>query len=572
MKIMVALLFCIIAFTPLVDGQKPWYVTTQPGEEVDWYNLDPKPLDLTKEPNADLFMRHYSESEMIITNGCLKEWQIIFPLKGNDPEFPEEKGHVATAILNLNYAILGAGLTTDAEKLQGKQKIYYVADGEGEIVCGNKMEVIETDALILLPEKQTYTIKNTAGRPLAMYVITEPVPEDFKPSKDMKIIHVNESPINGTKGHWSHCTSGSFGRRDGLATLTGMCPVWYMPMTIGQPHSHNPGIEEIWFVVDGDYHLLLGKQFYNPKPGTAYKVPPTGYTPHSNMNLGEKPVKTFWMMYQRQTTDEQAKYGILTPRPLNLEVDADIDKYISSYKEHPPYIRHKSLLERDMLTKNNGEFAKPILRGGCLNYIDRFTHATLMAYHKTEPITLENTQEVFYVISGNGKISTKEESYDLYPGVSAFVPLGLEFTIENTGSEALEMYLISEKVKEGFKPRNTLLVKDEKKTGASHYGHWTYESSILVDMSDGLSQLYFVNSVVLPPNTFAQPHSHNSKTEEVWATVDSDLTFMLGKQPRKIDPGYSYMVPPDGKTFHSNINLSNKPVRLFYFGLFDGEK
>ena len=46
---------------------------------------------------------------------------------------------------------------------------------------------------------------------------------------------------------------------------------------------------------------------------------------------------------------------------------------------------------------------------------------------------------------------------------------------------------------------------------------------------------------------------------------------MLGKQPRKIDPGYAYMVPPDGKTFHSNINLSNKPVRLFYFGLFDGE-
>ena len=47
---------------------------------------------------------------------------------------------------------------------------------------------------------------------------------------------------------------------------------------------------------------------------------------------------------------------------------------------------------------------------------------------------------------------------------------------------------------------------------------------------------------------------------------------MLGKELREtVDPGWAYMVPPDGRTFHSNINPTNKPVRLFYFGLYDGK-
>lgn len=568
--ILFAVCLCCMFFSFSASAQQPWWVNAVPPEGADWYNLDPKPYDPETEPDADMFMRHYNESEMEMVNGCLKQWNILLPLAGDDPVFPEKKAHVTTVISSLDYAVLDAGLETAPETLRGIQKIIFFNSGEGEITCGGKTETVETDALVLLPEQQTYAIRNTGRRPLEMYCITEPVPDGFTPNADMKILHDSMTPFTATQAHWSHCPKGRFSKSDGLATLTGLAPVWYMPMTIGQPHSHKPGIEEIWFVAEGDFHLLLGKQFYNLRPGTGYKVPATGETPHANMNLGDKPVKTFWMMYNRPTTKEVFKYAALTPKPLDTNLDADIDMYISTYRNHHPFITHGSILERDMFTKNDGTFAKPMHTSGVLHYIDRFTHATVMPRQKTTPTMLDTTQEVFYVISGNGTIATKSESFDLYPGVGAFVPAGLEFFIENTADEPLEMYLVAEKLKAGFEPRKTLLVRDEKKIGATHNSHWTYESSRLATREDGLSQLRTVAAVVLPPNSFAQPHSHNEKTEEVWATVDTGLTFMLGKELRNVGQGYAYMAPPDGKTFHSNINPTNKPVRLFYFGLYDG--
>jgi mannose-6-phosphate isomerase-like protein (cupin superfamily) len=548
-------------------SQQPWWVNAVRPEGADWYNLDPSPYDPKSEPDAGMFMRHYNESVMKVTNGCLSVWNILAPLAGDNPVFPKEKAQVTTAIQSLDYAVLDPGRVTNPETLRGIQKIVFINDGKGEISCAGKTDAIETDALALLPERQTYTIRNTGTRPLDMYIITEPVPDGFSPNSDMKILHDSTTPFTATQAHWSHCPKGRFIKSDGLATLTGLAPVWYMPMTIGQPHSHHPGVEEIWLVAEGDFHVLLGKQFYNLRPGTGYKVPPTGTTPHVNMNLGAKPVKTFWLMYNTPQTTDVSRYAELTPKPLDTEVDADIDMYISTHRNHHPFITHGSILERHMFTKSNSESGKPAHSGDVLHHIDRFTHATVMPYHKTEPTTLERTQEVFYVIEGRGKIMTDGESFDLHPGICAFVPAGLAFSIENSGDETLEMYLVAEKVRVGFKPRRSLLVCDEGKTAAGHKTHWTYETSILVDRESGLSQLSFVASVVLPPNSFGQPHSHDANTEEVWATVDSDLVFMLGKQLRRFGPGYAYMVPPDGKTFHSNINPTNRPVRLFHFGL-----
>jgi mannose-6-phosphate isomerase-like protein (cupin superfamily) len=62
-------------------------------------------------------------------------------------------------------------------------------------------------------------------------------------------------------------------------------------MTIGQPHSHGPGVEEVWTVVSGKNMAFLGKEIRWQFPGTAYKVPPAGTTPHSNINCTEEPIK-----------------------------------------------------------------------------------------------------------------------------------------------------------------------------------------------------------------------------------------------------------------------------------------
>lgn len=540
------------------------------GETPEFFRLDPAPFDPLTDPDSDMFISHYSDSDMKVTAGCLKQWQITYPLMGDDPLFPEKKGHYATSIDGLHYTVLDPGLKTDREKLSGIQKILYVAFGSGVIVNGTQRETIEQDAMILVPENANYTIENTGSRELVMYVIVEPVPDGFKPRTDVLVRHFTENSFGGGGGHWTHGTrGGTFRQEDGLATITGMTPVWYLPMMLGQPHAHKPGVEEIWFVVEGDFHLLLGKQFYNLPPGTAYKVPPAGTLPHSNMNLGTKPLRTFWLMYNRPTVKGDYKFGSLDLGPPRPD-EANPDMYISSYKEHYFKTVH-SFVERDMLSQNHEKGARPVERGNVLNYIDRYTHAYMMAHQRTTPITLENKQEVYYILSGRATISGGGKTYDLYPGACALVPADLEFVIDNANEEILEMYLVSENVPGGFIPNKEIIVRDEKTVSVRHKSHWTYESHVLFGREDGLAQLSNVAMVEIPPVSFAQPHAHGPEVEEVWSTIDSELEFMLGKHVRKIEVGYCYMVPPDGKAFHANYNTTGKTIRTFYFGMYDGK-
>jgi hypothetical protein len=41
----------------------------------------------------------------------------------------------------------------------------------------------------------------------------------------------------------------------------------------------------------------------------------------------------------------------------------------------------------------------------------------------------------------------------------------------------------------------------------------------------------------------------------------------LGKQLRLQTSGTAYMIPTDGNTPHSNINHTDKPVKLLYFAV-----
>jgi mannose-6-phosphate isomerase-like protein (cupin superfamily) len=130
-----------------------------------------------------------------------------------------------------------------------------------------------------------------------MYIVVEPIPAGFTPRKDILVRDEAKIPIGTTTGHWCHISRRLFSQQDGLAILVGMSPVWFAPMTIGQPHSHESNVEEIWFALDGDINILLGKQLRKLPVGTAYKIPPDGKTPHSNINVSEeKSLKMFWLM------------------------------------------------------------------------------------------------------------------------------------------------------------------------------------------------------------------------------------------------------------------------------------
>jgi len=71
---------------------------------------------------------------------------------------------------------------------------------------------------------------------------------------------------------------------DPLCVIDMIMLTTYNAMVIGQPHSHPPGHEEVWTVIEGENLAFIGREIRWQQSGTAYKVPPTGYTPHANIN------------------------------------------------------------------------------------------------------------------------------------------------------------------------------------------------------------------------------------------------------------------------------------------------
>lgn len=257
-------------------------------------------------------------------------------------------------------------------------------------------------------------------------------------------------------------------------------------------------------------------------------------------------------------------YSMLDPRPYDPATDPDIDMFIGSWKESMPRRSHGSLIERDILTK--GDPLNPRTRGAVLKYVNRFVYATLDAHNTTTPVTLDGEQEIFYILSGEGKVSAGSKTAELYSGIAVLMPAKLEFIIENTGDEPLAMYLVAEPYPEGFRLNDEMLVVDERTTPVTTpNAHWVGIVKPLFKTSDGLGTLEAILTCQFDPMTFFHPHSHIEGTEEVWTTITGDTYFLLGKQIRHQPPGMGYLIPVDGITSHANFNVSDTMVNMFYF-------
>jgi len=244
--------------------------------------------------------------------------------------------------------------------------------------------------------------------------------------------------------------------------------------------------------------------------------------------------------------------------------DANIDLYFGSWLDSEPYITHGTLIERDILTQ--GDPLNPPAKGAVLSYVNRFTHATLETGTHTEPVTLEGEQEILYILSGDGKMKSRGESQDLYSGICVLVPADCEFSLDNTGSEPLTMYLISEPIPDDFRPNENILVRDENTLPITSTNvHWIHIEKSFFKTKDGLGTLENVITIQFDPWTIGHPHSHNPGVEEAWTQVTGESIAFMGKQIRKQPVGTGYMIPPDGKTPHSNINTTDMPVKMFYF-------
>lgn len=226
-------------------------------------------------------------------------------LTRGDNYAPPQPGAILQAANYLAFGRLVPEDSTVPTTLDHEQNVFYVVGGNGEITAGEKTFALHKDIAVFVPANLEFVMRNTGDEDLTMYVISEPTPDNFKPVKQMLSVDERQvavrtpmyaSPFTlpGASGHWAHIVRDLFSRTDGLATVGDVITVEINPMTMGEPHPHRAGQEEIWLALEGDSLAFLGTELRVQHPGMAYMIRPDQYMTHSNINAGDKPVKFLW--------------------------------------------------------------------------------------------------------------------------------------------------------------------------------------------------------------------------------------------------------------------------------------
>jgi mannose-6-phosphate isomerase-like protein (cupin superfamily) len=247
----------------------------------------------------DLFISDWQGSLPRFEHGSLVLRDIL--IRG-DNFSPLQKSAVLRAANFFAYGLLAPGNWTTPTKLEGQQEVYYVLGGEGEITAGGDTAKLRKDMAVLMPAGVEFVMKSTGAEPLTMYVINEPTPPGFHPKDKMAVkdeaMARQRTPaaadayiVGGASGHWAHIVRELFSPADGLATEQSVITVTVNPLTMGEPHPHRPGQEEVWAAIDGTSLIMMGTELRVQKPGMAYMLPPDSATVHSNINAGDTPVK-----------------------------------------------------------------------------------------------------------------------------------------------------------------------------------------------------------------------------------------------------------------------------------------
>lgn len=104
---------------------------------------------------------------------------------------------------------------------------------------------------------------------------------------------------------------------------------------------------------------------------------------------------------------------------------------IRKLEDCPQFIAGDGSILRELLHADKGKF----------NFRYSLAHAIVRAGLKTIPHKLKMS-EVYYIISGNGRMHIDDESRDVGPGCAIDIPPRSRQYIENTGDEDLEFICI----------------------------------------------------------------------------------------------------------------------------------
>ena len=548
--------------------------------------LDPTPVDPAVDPNIDMFVNDWRNSKPRAMYGNLAFRDILTKLEGPDPQHPTKKGAVLSAITAISYASLDPGATASGRAQKGERQIFYATGGgSGQLTVNTKSFDVKDGVGFTLTPDFDFKLTSNGKEPLAFYVRTEPIPANTPTNEN--IVVVNRFDNDRRVGaHWVHICNGGPGGMN-LCTIA--------PHTMPQPHSH-PG-EECWIMVKGETILSLGKDIRRMTPGQAYRIPPTGLAAHSNLNLGDEPVEMIFMgpagnggggrggrgaqpaaadaapLAQAAPAAAAAPggrggtdYARLDNTPINSATEQDIDMFMGNWRDAHPRIVHGNVYFRDMLTALQGpDSLHPTRKGAVLTNAEAVSYAMLepgATAHKIDG-ELKGIQETFVVNSGSGVISSGSKKIELSKDMAFIITPGLDFRLTATGDKYMTFYVVSEKLPQGFTPKTTLEVVDNRGK-ATVTRNWFDVERPIITKEDGLSQYGALTHVEMRDMAMSRPRSDAEGVEEIWIATEGNNEMLFGKKLRELPVGTAYRVPSTGITAHANINTSGKPVKFIY--------
>jgi len=262
-------------------------------------------------PQPDIYLSDWQGSLPRAEHGSLVLRDI---LTHGDNFAPIERGAVLSALNFLALGRLAPGNITTTDKLTGRQEVYFILSGTGSVTASGITTPLHANSAVLVPANLAFSLANSGDDDLTMYVICEPIPEDFIPKT--AIVVKDESQVRqrtpgkddpyivgGASGHWAHIVRELFSPADGLATMQSVITVTINPHTMGEPHPHVLGHEEIWAAISGTTLAMLGTSLREQRPGMAYMLRPDNYTVHSNINASDEPAKFLYFAHFPPTMD-----------------------------------------------------------------------------------------------------------------------------------------------------------------------------------------------------------------------------------------------------------------------------
>jgi mannose-6-phosphate isomerase-like protein (cupin superfamily) len=528
--------------------------------------LDPTPINPAVDPSVDLFINDWRNSKPRAMYGKLAFHDILTRLEGSDPLHPTKKGAVLVNITAISYATLDPNAVASGRAQKGEQQVFYTTGGTGQITVNSKSYDVHKGTGFTITPDFDFKLTNAGKDPLTFYVRTEPLPPNYAPNPDLVVVQRFESDRR-VGAHWAHINNGG---------ANGMTLINIAPHTMPQPHSHAG--EECWIMVEGETVLSLGKQILRMTAGQAYKIPPTGITAHSNLNMGDEPVEMIFLgpagggggrggnRGAQPAPGASLDYTRLDNGPYNRATEQDIDMFIGNWRDSFPRIMHGNLYLRDMLTALQGpDSLHPTRKGAVLVNAEAVSYATLEPGSSAHNIQgeLKGIQQTFVVNSGTGVITSGAKKLELSKDMAFIITPGLDFRVTATGDKYMTFYVVSEKVPQGFTPKATLEVIDNRGK-APVTNAWVNRERSLITKADGLSQYGAVTQVEMNSMTMSRPYSDNQDVEEIWIATDGDIDMLLGKELRKLPAGTAYCVPSTGRTAHANINVSGKMAKFLY--------